>query len=90
MIDPLSPIALAQLLPDKPRHHAAHPLLADDGVARVVQGDVVVVVDAVVRRRDGRLFGEERRGLGGWHFGLVGWPAGGFGCGFPWSAGGGR
>lgn len=69
MIHPLSSITLAQFLPNQSRHHTAHPLLADDGVAGVVEGDVVFEVDAFVGRGDGGFFGEEGGGLGGWHFG---------------------
>lgn len=72
MIHPFSAITLPQFLPDKARHHAAHPLLADDGVAGVVEGDVVFEVDAVVGGCDGGLFGEEGCGLGGWHCGWFG------------------
>lgn len=69
MIDALALVALAQLLADKPGHHAADPLFADDGVAGVVQGDVVFEVDAVVGRGHGGLFGEEGFGFRGGHFG---------------------
>lgn len=69
MIHPLASIALPQFLPHKTRHHAAHPLLPDDRVAGVVDGNVIVVVDAVVRRRNGGLLGLEGFGLKGWHFG---------------------
>lgn len=71
MIHPLPMIALAQLLAHQPRHHAAHPLLTDDGVAGVVHGDVVLEVDAVVRRCHGGLLREEGGGFGGGHFSFV-------------------
>ena len=67
MIHALAPIALAQLLPDEPPHHAAHPLLADDGIARVVQRLGVFEVDAVVGWGDGGLLGLEGLGFGGGH-----------------------
>ena len=69
MVGALARIALAQFLADEPGHHAAHPLLADDGVAGVVDGDVVLEVDALVGRGHGGLLGEEGGGLGGRHFG---------------------
>lgn len=73
MIHPLPLVALAQFLPNKTGHHTAHPLLADDGVAGVVDGDVVFEVDALVGRGHGGFFGLEGGGLGGWHCGLDGW-----------------
>lgn len=71
MIDPLVPIALAQLLAHQPRHHRLHPLLADDGVLGLFQAHGVVVVDAVEGGRDGGFAGEEGGGFGGGHFGLL-------------------
>ena len=35
MVHPLAGIALAQLFADQPRHHASHPLFANNSVARV-------------------------------------------------------
>lgn len=72
MIHPLARIALAQFLADKTGHHAAYPLLADDRVAGVVDGDVVFEVDALVGWGHGGLFGQEGGGLGSWHFVEVG------------------
>lgn len=67
MVDPLAGVALAQFLAHQPGHHAAHPLLADDRVTGIVDGDVVLEVDAVVGRRNGGLLGQEGGGLGGGH-----------------------
>lgn len=72
VVHTLARIALAQFLADQTRHHAADPLLTDNGVAGVVDCDVVLEVDAVVGRGDGGLFGEEGGGLGGWHCGWLG------------------
>lgn len=69
MIDPLAIIALPQLLPYQPSHHAAHPLLADDGILGLLQARLVVVVDAVEGGRDGGFLGEEEGGFGGGHCG---------------------
>jgi hypothetical protein len=80
VIHALARIALAQFLADKTGHHAAHPLLADDSITGVVDGDVVLEVDALEGWRDGGLFGEEGGGLGGGH---GGWVAGYF-CGWVW------
>lgn len=71
VVHALALVALAQLLADQTGHHAAHPLLADDGVAGIVNGDVVFEVDALVGRRHGGLLGEEGGGLGSRHCGLV-------------------
>ena len=70
MINTLTPITLSQFLPDKTRHHAADPLLADNSVAGVMEGDVVIEVDTFVGGSHGGLFSLEGGGLGGWHFGL--------------------
>lgn len=67
VVHALARIAFAQFLADQTCHHAADPLLADNGVAGVVDCDIVLEVDAVVGRGDGGLFGEEGGGLGGWH-----------------------
>lgn len=67
MVHALARIALAQLLTDKSGHHTAHPLLADDCVAGVVDGDVVFEVDALVGRGHGGLLGQEGCGLRGRH-----------------------
>jgi hypothetical protein len=64
MVDALPVIALAELLPHEPRHHAPHPLLADDGILGGFQPRRVVVVDAGEGGRHGGLFGEEERGFG--------------------------
>lgn len=63
----LAVVALAQLLPHQPRHHALHPLLANDRVLRGFQRFVVIVVDAVERRRHRRLGRFEHLGLRGGH-----------------------
>lgn len=70
MIHALAHVALAQLLPNKPAHHTAHPLLADDRVACIVDRNVVFVVYAVEGRRHRGLFGQEGFGFGGGHFGF--------------------
>lgn len=67
MVHAFARIALAQFLADETGHHAAHPLLADDSITRVVDGDVVLEVDALVGWGDGGLLGEEGGGLGGGH-----------------------
>lgn len=73
VVHTLARIALAQFFADETRHHAAYPLLADNGITGVVNGDIVLEVDSLVGRGDGGLFGEERGGFGGRHFGwLVG------------------
>ena len=69
MIDALSRITLPQFLTDKTRHHAADPLLTDNGVTGVVDSDVVFEVDALVAWGHGGLLGEEGGGFGGGHFG---------------------
>lgn len=71
VVHALTRIALPQFLSDKSRHHAADPLLADNSIAGIVDGDVVFVVHTLVGRRDGRLFSEEGGGFGGRHFGLL-------------------
>lgn len=71
MVHALARIALAQFLANQTRHHAADPLLADNGIAGVVDCDVVLEVDTLVGRGDGGLFGEEGGGLGGWHCGRL-------------------
>jgi hypothetical protein len=68
VIHALARIALAQFLANETRHHTAHPLLANDRVAGIVDCDVVLEVDALVGRGDGGLFGQEGGGLGGGHF----------------------
>jgi hypothetical protein len=73
VVHALARITFAQFLADKARHHATHPLLTNDGIAGVVNGDVVLEVDALVGRGDGGLFGEERGGLGGGHCEWVVW-----------------
>lgn len=67
VIDTLPSIALSHLIPYQPGHHAAHPLLTDDCILRGFEGLVVVVVDAVKGRRDGRLTREEVCGPGDGH-----------------------
>lgn len=67
VIHAFSRITLSQFLPDKPRHHTAHPLFPDNRVPGVVHRNVVLIVDAVVRRRDGGLSGLEGGGFGGGH-----------------------
>lgn len=52
-------VALAKLLTNKTSHHAAHPLLTDNGVTGVVDGDVVLEIDTLVGRGDGGLFSQE-------------------------------
>jgi hypothetical protein len=47
VVDALSVVALAQLFPHQPRHHALHPLLSDHGILRGFERFVVIVVDAV-------------------------------------------
>jgi hypothetical protein len=47
VVDALSVVALAQLLPHQSRHHALHPLLSDHGILRRFKRFVVVVVHAV-------------------------------------------
>lgn len=88
VVHALTRIALAQLLADKTGHHAAHPLLADDCVAGVVDGDAVLEVDALVGRGHGGLLGQEgcgllgrhcERGLSGGRWEVDGMPAGDWG-----------
>ena len=67
VVHALPVVALAQLLPHQPRHHALHPLLPDHGVLRGFQRLVVVVVDAVERRGHRRLGRFEHLGLGSGH-----------------------
>lgn len=67
MIDALPPVAFAHLVAHQPCHHAPDPLLADDGVAGLLQLSGIVVVDAVKGGRDGGLLGEKGGGLRGWH-----------------------
>lgn len=67
VVHTLARIALAQFLANQTGHHAAHPLLADDSITGIVDGDVVLEVDALVGRGDSGLFGEEGGGLGGRH-----------------------
>lgn len=71
VVHALTCIALPQFLANKTGHHAADPLLADNSVAGIVDGDVVFVVHTLVGRRDGRLFSEEGGGFGGRHFDLL-------------------
>ena len=73
MVDALAVVALAQLVTDQARHHAADPLLADDGVLGLLERDGVVVVDAVEGGRDGGLLGEEGGRLGDGHLGRGRW-----------------
>ena len=68
MINSLPAITLPQFLAHKTRHHTADPLLADDSVAGIVEGNVVVEVDTVVGGCHGGLLGLEGGGFGGWHF----------------------
>ena len=67
VVDALSVVALAQLLPHQSRHHALHPLLSDHGVLRGLERFVVVVVDAVEGRGHRRLGRFEHLGLGSGH-----------------------
>lgn len=67
MIHSFSLVALGELLADETRHHAAHPLLANDSITSIVHGDVVLEVDTLVRRRHGGLLSQESGGLGGRH-----------------------
>lgn len=69
MIHSFFRIALAQFLPNKPRHHAAHPLFPDNRVAGIMHSNVVFEVDAVVRRGHRGLFGLEGSGFRSRHFG---------------------
>ena len=57
VINPLAEITLVQLFAHQPGHHALDPLLANDGIARILEGAVVVVVDSVEGWRDCGLFG---------------------------------
>lgn len=68
MIHALLIIALSQLLPHQPRHHRLDPLLADDRVSGIGNGDVVLEVDAVEGGRDRGLLGQEGGGFGSRHF----------------------
>jgi hypothetical protein len=67
VVHALSVVALAQLLPHQPRHHALHPLLSDHGILRGLERFVVVVVDAVEGRGYCGLRGLEHLGLGSRH-----------------------
>lgn len=67
MIHTLAVVTFAQLLSYQPPHHDLHPLFPDDGVLRLLQSLVVVVVDAVEGGRDGRLLGQEGFGFGSRH-----------------------
>ena len=71
MIDTFPPVALAHLVTHQPRHHGAHPLLADDGVLRRLEGLIIIVVDAFESRCDLGLLREESFGFGGRHGGGV-------------------
>lgn len=64
MVHAFSPVALAHLIPNQPRHHTLHPLLADNRILRRLQRLVVIVIDTVEGGRDGRFGGF--KGLGFW------------------------
>ena len=60
MVDTLPVVALAHLFPDQPCHHALYPLLADHSILCGLKSLVVVVVDAVKGRWDGRFLSLEK------------------------------
>ena len=59
VVDSLPPVALAHLCPDQSGHHALNPLLTDDSVLCALQGNVVLVVDAVKGGRNLWLLSQE-------------------------------
>ena len=67
VVDALAVVAFRHLLPHQSSHHDVDPLLADDGILRLLQSLVVIVVDAVEGGRDGRLLSQESLGFGGRH-----------------------
>lgn len=69
VVYPLSPIALAHLIPHQPRHHALDPLLPQNRVLRSLERRVVFVVDALEGRRNLWLLRQKHFGLGSGHCG---------------------
>lgn len=69
MVDSLSVVALAELIPYQTAHHDLDPLLPDDSILCLLEALGVIVVDAVEGGSDLGLLGQKGLGLGGRHCG---------------------